>query len=213
MASKNKVTVSVQPTTRRPTTAERRAAQLAALSTHQAKLKHEAAERRRTRNADPAAASPRGLGRQAPHRPLIRIRSAVQVAQRELRARWLRWRVAISVVGAAAVSGARSRADRTRRPVHSCSAFCFRSGSCHWRSCFKACRSWAARKPGTCARGPPVRLSRAVCSTGLPGSAICLASSTGLSALQPASCPCGARLRREALASLPCSRPRSRSSG
>jgi hypothetical protein len=59
MAPKNKVTVSVQPTTARPSTAERRAAQIAALSTHQAKLKQEAAERRRTRIDDPAAAPPR----------------------------------------------------------------------------------------------------------------------------------------------------------
>ncbi len=59
MASKNKVTVSVRPTNARPTTAERRAAQFAALSTHQAKLKQEAAERRRTRIDQPASASPR----------------------------------------------------------------------------------------------------------------------------------------------------------
>jgi hypothetical protein len=59
MASKNKVTVSRQPTTTRPTTAERRAAQIAALSTHQAKLKQEAADRRRKHIDDPAAASPR----------------------------------------------------------------------------------------------------------------------------------------------------------
>jgi hypothetical protein len=59
MAPKNKVTVSVQPTTVRPTTAERRAAQIAALSTHQAKLKREAADRRRTRIDEPAGRSPR----------------------------------------------------------------------------------------------------------------------------------------------------------
>jgi hypothetical protein len=58
MAPKNKVTVSVQATAPRPTTAERRAAQIAALSTHQAKLKQEAAERRRTRIDEPAGASP-----------------------------------------------------------------------------------------------------------------------------------------------------------
>jgi hypothetical protein len=59
MAPKNKVTVSVQPPKARPTTAERRAAQIASLSTHQARLKQEAADRRRTRIDDPAAASPR----------------------------------------------------------------------------------------------------------------------------------------------------------
>jgi hypothetical protein len=46
MAAKNKVTVSVQPATRRPTSVERRAAQTAALATQQARLKQEAAERR-----------------------------------------------------------------------------------------------------------------------------------------------------------------------
>jgi hypothetical protein len=59
MAPKSKVTVSVQPTAARPTSAERRAAQIAFLSTHQARLKQEAADRRRTRIDDPAAASPR----------------------------------------------------------------------------------------------------------------------------------------------------------
>lgn len=59
MAAKNKVTVSVQPATARLSTAERRAAQIAALSTHQAKLKQEAADRRRTRVDEPAGASPR----------------------------------------------------------------------------------------------------------------------------------------------------------
>jgi hypothetical protein len=46
MAAKPKVTVSIQPTNHRPTTAERRAAQIAALSTRQAELKQEAADRR-----------------------------------------------------------------------------------------------------------------------------------------------------------------------
>ena len=46
MAAKPKVTVSVQPTNHRPTTAERRAAQIASLSTRQAELKLEAADRR-----------------------------------------------------------------------------------------------------------------------------------------------------------------------
>ena len=46
MAAKPKVTVSMQPTNHRPTTAERRAAQVASLSTRQAELKQEAADRR-----------------------------------------------------------------------------------------------------------------------------------------------------------------------
>ncbi len=59
MAPKNKVVVSVQPTTRRPTSAERRAAQAETLSTHQAKLKQEAADRRLARVDDSATAPPR----------------------------------------------------------------------------------------------------------------------------------------------------------
>jgi hypothetical protein len=51
MAAKHKVNVSTQPTTNRPTTAERRAAQIAALSGRQAELKREAAERRAKRAA------------------------------------------------------------------------------------------------------------------------------------------------------------------
>ena len=46
MAVKQKVTVSVQPTTRRPSSAERRPAHIATVSTQQAELKREAAERR-----------------------------------------------------------------------------------------------------------------------------------------------------------------------
>jgi hypothetical protein len=57
MAAKPKVTVSVQPTNHRPTTAERRAAQIAALSTRQAELKQEAADRRDERAAKTAAAA------------------------------------------------------------------------------------------------------------------------------------------------------------
>jgi hypothetical protein len=49
MATKHKVTVSAGPTHSRGTTAERRAAQVAALSTQQAELKQEAAERRAER--------------------------------------------------------------------------------------------------------------------------------------------------------------------
>ena len=61
MAAKHKMTVSTQPTNGRTSTAERRAAQIASLSTKQAELKHEAAERRAqraSRNA-PAASTPR----------------------------------------------------------------------------------------------------------------------------------------------------------
>lgn len=46
MAAKNKMTVSVEPSVRRPTPLERRAAQTATLATHQATLKAEAADRR-----------------------------------------------------------------------------------------------------------------------------------------------------------------------
>jgi hypothetical protein len=57
MAAKHKVTVSTGPTNGRGTTAERRAAQIAALSTQQAELKQEAAERRAERaNQNPSAA-------------------------------------------------------------------------------------------------------------------------------------------------------------
>jgi hypothetical protein len=45
MAAHNKPTVSVQPPGHRPTPAERRAAQIASLSTRQAELKQEAAQR------------------------------------------------------------------------------------------------------------------------------------------------------------------------
>jgi len=61
MAAKHKVTVSRQPTNRWPSTAERRAAQVASLSTKQAELKQEAAERRAERASQnaPAASMPR----------------------------------------------------------------------------------------------------------------------------------------------------------
>ena len=61
MAAKHKVTVSVQPTNRQPSSAERRAAQVASISTKQAELKKEFLERRdarANRNA-PAASTPR----------------------------------------------------------------------------------------------------------------------------------------------------------
>ncbi|HEV7174933.1 MAG TPA: hypothetical protein VGN29_05540 [Solirubrobacteraceae bacterium] len=49
MATKHKVTVSTGPSHGRGTTAERRAAQIAALATQQAELKQEAAQRRAER--------------------------------------------------------------------------------------------------------------------------------------------------------------------
>jgi hypothetical protein len=45
MAAKNTVTVSMKPTNQRLSSAERRAAQIAAISNRQAELKREAAER------------------------------------------------------------------------------------------------------------------------------------------------------------------------
>jgi hypothetical protein len=62
MATKHKVIVSTGPANNRgTTTAERRAAQIAALSTQQAELKQEAAERRaeRAHQSGPAASMPR----------------------------------------------------------------------------------------------------------------------------------------------------------
>ena len=61
MAAKHKMTVSMQPTNRRPSAAERRAAQAASLLTKQADLKQEAADRRALRAAQnpPAASMPR----------------------------------------------------------------------------------------------------------------------------------------------------------
>jgi hypothetical protein len=60
MAARNKVTVSTRPTNPRGTTAERRAAHIASLSTQQAELKQEAADRRAKRaNNPPAASTPR----------------------------------------------------------------------------------------------------------------------------------------------------------
>ena len=59
MAVKQQVTVSVQLTARRPSSAERRAAQIATASTKQAELKREAADRRakRAMNDNAPAAS------------------------------------------------------------------------------------------------------------------------------------------------------------
>jgi len=63
MAAKNKVTVSMKPTNQWPSSAQRRAAQIAAVSTKQAELKREAAERRAKRalstNASAASAPPK----------------------------------------------------------------------------------------------------------------------------------------------------------
>lgn len=62
MAAKQKVTVSVQPAKQSPSSAQRRAAQIAAVSTKQAELKREAAERRAKRALNsnaPALSTPR----------------------------------------------------------------------------------------------------------------------------------------------------------
>jgi hypothetical protein len=59
MAANNKVTVSAQPTTRRPTSAERRSAQIASQSSVQPRLKQEAADRRKKRAESPGAIKPR----------------------------------------------------------------------------------------------------------------------------------------------------------
>jgi hypothetical protein len=57
MATKRKVTVSVQPPKHRLSAAERRSAQIASLATKQAELKQEAAERRAARaSSEPGSA-------------------------------------------------------------------------------------------------------------------------------------------------------------
>lgn len=61
MPAKHKITVSTQPVSPRPTSAQRRAAEAALLSNRQAELKQEAADRRAERakkNAGPAATTP-----------------------------------------------------------------------------------------------------------------------------------------------------------
>jgi hypothetical protein len=67
MAAKNPVTVSVSPTRHRPSSAERRAAQIATISTQQADLKREAAERAAKRalstDAPPESTSRRSTSR------------------------------------------------------------------------------------------------------------------------------------------------------
>jgi hypothetical protein len=62
MAARPKMTVSMQPTNHRPSTAERRAAQIVALSTRQAELKQEAADRRDERATKSAADAPTAPG-------------------------------------------------------------------------------------------------------------------------------------------------------
>jgi hypothetical protein len=57
MAAKQKVTLSVQPPNHRLSLAERRAAETVVLSTQQAELKREAAERRARRASENPAAS------------------------------------------------------------------------------------------------------------------------------------------------------------
>jgi hypothetical protein len=63
MAAKHKMTVSTQSTSRRLSSAERHAAAIASLSTQQAELKREAADRRAQRAIKSAgnAASTRGI--------------------------------------------------------------------------------------------------------------------------------------------------------
>jgi hypothetical protein len=59
MRAKNKATMSMRPAIARPSFAERRAAEIARLSTEQAELKQQAAARRRQRGAEKnAPASP-----------------------------------------------------------------------------------------------------------------------------------------------------------
>jgi hypothetical protein len=55
MAAKKPVSVSVTPPRQRPSSAERRAAQLASISNKQAELKQEAADRRAKREAASAS--------------------------------------------------------------------------------------------------------------------------------------------------------------
>lgn len=60
MAAKHPVTVSAQPTNHRPSSAERRAAEIASHSGKQAELKRESAERRAKAAASaPPATTPR----------------------------------------------------------------------------------------------------------------------------------------------------------
>jgi hypothetical protein len=65
MPAKSKVTASVKPPAPRPNSLERRAAQAALLATQQARLKEEAAERRRNagESAPDRPAPPAGRGK------------------------------------------------------------------------------------------------------------------------------------------------------
>jgi hypothetical protein len=58
MPPEKQVTVNTPPAIRRPTPAERRAEQAAILAAQQVRLKQEAADRRRARDAEPAGATP-----------------------------------------------------------------------------------------------------------------------------------------------------------
>lgn len=58
MAAKHKMTVSTQPMSRRPSGAERRAAQAESLANRQAELKQEAAARRGERAGKSSAGAP-----------------------------------------------------------------------------------------------------------------------------------------------------------
>ena len=62
MRRTKKVTVSMRPAIARPTVAERRAAEIARLSTEQAELKQQAAARRQQRGAEKPAPSSRATG-------------------------------------------------------------------------------------------------------------------------------------------------------
>jgi hypothetical protein len=68
MAAENNMTVSVKPTNQRPSTAQRRAAQIAAISTKQAELKREAAERAAKRALSTNAPAVTMLRKTAPAR-------------------------------------------------------------------------------------------------------------------------------------------------
>jgi hypothetical protein len=62
MATKHKITVSTQAASHRPSSAERHAAEIAWLSTQQAELKREAADRRAERAMKSAADAARARG-------------------------------------------------------------------------------------------------------------------------------------------------------
>jgi hypothetical protein len=120
MAANHKMTVSMQPTNRRPSTAERRAAQIASLSTRQAELKQEAAERRAARANRTLRPHPR-RARWAPRDAATRGDGLIIVGsgQRSSRGPSLPRRAGISILGARrGHRRTRSRARRTAGPVH-----------------------------------------------------------------------------------------------